>query len=136
MEFSLILSLKFDIGNLVNFFVTKYARKYGIEEKSIPKYVETIKSKYGNYAFPGNIRELENIVERILIFPETTYEENISGISSKGKNVYAGKKMEEIEKEAILDTLEQCNGNKNKAAEMLGISERGIRYKLKDYGID
>lgn len=125
-----------DMENLINYFVLKYARKYGVDEKSIPKYVETIKTRYGNYKFPGNIRELENLVERILIFPDSSYEENVSGISSKGKNSYAGKKMDEIEKEAIIDTLDFCNGNKNRAAEMLGISERGIRYKLKDYGIE
>jgi DNA-binding NtrC family response regulator len=125
-----------DVPNLIKYFVVKYARKYGVDDKNISKYAEKINLKYGNYSFPGNIRELENLVERLLIFPDSSYEENISGVGIKGKNSYAGKKMDDIEKEAIVDTLDFCNGNKNRAAEMLGISERGIRYKLKDYGIE
>ena len=69
------------------------------------------------------MREEKNIIE--------TEEIKLEGKEYK----YAGKSMEQIEKEAIIETLEYCEGNKNQAAKLLGISTRGIRYKLDSYNI-
>lgn len=128
-----------DIPLLIDFFVRKYARKYRLSAENILIYPKILKEKYSAYSFPGNIRELENIVEHFLIFPDMREEKNIietEEIKSEGKEYkYAGKSMEQIEKEAIIETLEYCEGNKNQAAKLLGISTRGIRYKLDSYNI-
>lgn len=128
-----------DIPLLIDFFVRKYARKYRLSAENILIYPKILKEKYSAYSFPGNIRELENIVEHFLIFPDMREEKNIietEEIKLEGKEYkYAGKSMEQIEKEAIIETLEYCEGNKNQAAKLLGISTRGIRYKLDSYNI-
>lgn len=128
-----------DIPLLIDFFVRKYARKYRLSAENILIYPKILKEKYSAYSFPGNIRELENIVEHFLIFPDMKEAKNIKEteeIKAEGKEYkYAGKSMEQIEKEAIIETLEYCEGNKNQAAKLLGISTRGIRYKLDSYNI-
>ncbi len=128
-----------DIPLLIDFFVKKYARKYRLSVENILLYPKILKEKYSAYSFPGNIRELENIVEHFLIFPDMKEAKNIEKteeIKSEGKEFkYAGKSMEQIEKEAIIETLEYCEGNKNQAAKLLRISTRGIRYKLESYNI-
>lgn len=128
-----------DIPLLIDFFVRKYARKYRLSAENILIYPKILKEKYSAYSFPGNIRELENIVEHFLIFPDMREAKNITEteeIKSEGKEYkYAGKSMEQIEKDAIIETLEYCEGNKNQAAKLLGISTRGIRYKLDSYNI-
>lgn len=122
-----------DLFELVNFFVHKYARKYRLSNENIDLYPKIIAKKYSHYSFPGNIRELENIVERFLIFPESAdmiVAHDSTEKPKEGNFLYAGKTLEEIEKEAIAETLRYCNGNKTQAAKMLNISSRGIRYKL------
>ena len=126
-----------DVNLLIDFFVKKYARKYRLSSENIILYPKLMKERYAGYGFPGNIRELENIVEHFLIFPELKNVINIEKqeeIAESGKKYkYAGKTMEQIEREAIYETLEYCEGNKNQAAKLLGISTRGIRYKLEGY---
>lgn len=126
-----------DVNLLIDFFVKKYARKYRLSSENIILYPKLMKERYAGYGFPGNIRELENIVEHFLIFPELKNVINIEKqeeIADSGKKYkYAGKTMEQIEREAIYETLEYCEGNKNQAAKLLGISTRGIRYKLEGY---
>jgi DNA-binding NtrC family response regulator len=122
-----------DLSELIIFFVHKYARKYRLSNENIEIYPKIIAKKYSHYSFPGNIRELENIVERFLIFPESADMIVAHDSTEKpidGDFLYAGKTLEEIEKEAIAETLRYCNGNKTQAAKMLNISSRGIRYKL------
>ena len=122
-----------DLFELISFFVNKYARKYRVSKENIEMYPKIISKKYSHYSFPGNIRELENIVERFLIFPESAdmiVAHDASEKSKEGNFLYAGKTLEEIEREAIAETLRYCNGNKTQAAKMLNISSRGIRYKL------
>ncbi len=93
------------------------------------------------YDYPGNVRELENIVQRAVIltrenvitpeflpFTEKNEENSKIGILRDA--------VEKAERNAIITALKIAEGKKYKAAEILGISERALRYKLKKYGIE
>ena len=99
------------------------------------------------YAFPGNVRELENILERALTMQEgdTLRAEDLSlpesrMDSSPAPGLTPGLPLEDyleqVEREAILKALEQTNGNKTAAARLLGITFRALRYRLKKLGLD
>lgn len=135
---------KGDIPLLVNYFVDKYNLKLN---KQIEKIDKRIFAALERYPFPGNIRELENLIERLVALAEgtsiaiddlqTKYLSSPQHIDSKETLVIGmGSTMKAIEKMSILKTLEYFDGNKKRTAECLGISERNLHYKLKEYEAD
>ena len=99
------------------------------------------------YAFPGNVRELENILERAITL--TTSGEVRAGdiqlrptpagsaAASHSSNAGAlGDHLEDIERDAIIKALEQTRFNKTAAAKVLGMSFRALRYRIKKLGIE
>lgn len=99
------------------------------------------------YDFPGNIRELENILERaitmcdgVVIEASDIVHEGNSGGKSPGKTLANSINLEEyladIEKQVILDALDKTKWNKTAAAKLLGISFRALRYRLDKLGLD
>jgi len=90
----------------------------------------------------GNVRELENVVERAVIMargefvqPEDLPSNMRQDVPSGAMGVTPGQPLSELEKEAIIRTLELTGGNRTEAARMLGIGRRTLQYKLKEYGI-
>jgi two-component system response regulator HydG len=90
----------------------------------------------------GNIRELENVIERALIMTRGEYiqpEDLPANIQDKENmesiGVTPGRPLSEVEKEAIIQTLQLTGANRTEAAKLLGISRRTLQYKLKEYGI-
>ncbi len=94
------------------------------------------------YSWPGNVRELKNSMERAAILApgEWVLPEHLPPAlrGAQGRpsprSGREGKSLAEIEKEAILEALERCGGNRTKAAKVLGISRRKLLYRLKEYG--
>ncbi len=98
-----------------------------------------------SYSWPGNIRELHNILERALILspedrlilpplsPSGAPRQEEQAPAPKGPKRL--KSLEELEREAIEETLKETQGHRRKAAEILGISLRTLQYKLKRYGL-
>jgi two-component system response regulator PilR (NtrC family) len=139
---------KEDIPLLVNHFIRKYSADTGkkIEEIS-PEALELLL----NYDFAGNVRELENIIERSLTLEtsSTITERHIRSylnerMISKSippsleipeEGIDLNKVVEDLEKAFILKALENTGGIKKKAAELLGMNFRAMRYKLAKYGI-
>jgi two-component system response regulator PilR (NtrC family) len=149
---------KGDVPLLVEFFLKKYSKLLGKEVQEISSYALQVLM---NYDFPGNVRELENIIERgvalessNIILPESlTFggtgktkitdperEESIPLLhaASSEEELYdlgIEKVIENLEKRLISHALEKTNGSKMKAADLLKISFRSFRYKVKKYGI-
>ncbi|OGP93833.1 MAG: Fis family transcriptional regulator [Deltaproteobacteria bacterium RBG_16_54_18] len=138
---------KEDITLLMNHFVQKYSTETGKKIEGItPEAMELLVS----YDFPGNVRELENIIERSITLETATTitERHIRSylserMISKGtppsleipeEGIDLNKVVEDLEKAFILKALEQTGGIKKKAAEILGMNFRAMRYKLAKYG--
>jgi len=136
-----------DIPLLVDFF----CQKYRIDKSSKPIVITPGALKaLMNYPFPGNIRELENCIERSLIInAQQISEENLPKqlLVSKAP-VLAGdceipegglpleQLLEDLEKKYLLKALEITGGAKKKAGELLGMSFRSFRYRLAKFGLD
>jgi two-component system response regulator PilR (NtrC family) len=100
------------------------------------------------YGYPGNVRELENILERaITLCANNTVgpgdiqlrEQSVINLPDAGPDETAENlegHLEHIEREAIVRALEQTRYNKTKAAELLGMSFRQLRYRVKKLGIE
>jgi len=98
-----------------------------------------------DYHFPGNVRELENILERAItlcegnIIQETDLRlpSNIAAPpAADSAKVALEPYLDTIEKETIIKALEQTRYNKTAAAKLLGITFRALRYRLKKLGLD
>ena len=96
-----------------------------------------------NYEWPGNIRELRNCVKTMVVLAESEMldisdlpmEIHQTGDSQEEISGLAGVSLNELEKTAVRRTLEMVNGNREMAAKMLGIGERTLYRKIKEYGI-
>ena len=134
---------KEDILPMVEFFIKKYSEENKKPKLEISK--EAVDQLF-KYNFPGNVRELENIIERAVVLSRANIVTlndlpmNIKGFVNEEK---LGKQnlqnlpeqIEELEKRMIYDALKKSDGNQTKAGKLLGITERNLRYKLKKYGI-
>ena len=135
-----------DLKPLAQFFLEKYSQEMGKQITKISSYAVELLKKYD---FPGNIRELENLLERSVALSNTNillpdslalslYKKRwIEGIKDKrfdldevAMGVSLDNILADIEKAYIKKALACSNGNKNKAAELLGISFRSLRYRL------
>jgi two-component system response regulator PilR (NtrC family) len=139
---------KEDIPLLVNHFIRKYSVDTGKEIEGIsPEALELLLG----YDFPGNVRELENIIERSITLETSTIitERHVRSylnerVLSKSippsleipeEGIDLNQVVEDLEKAFILKALEQTAGVKKKAAEILGMNFRAMRYKLAKYGL-
>jgi two-component system NtrC family response regulator len=132
-------SRKGDIPALVSHFIDLYA---GLARKEITGVTPGTLSALFAYDWPGNVRELANVVERA-VGSASGHEITADDLApvlhgarpdeSTASALIPGATLFEIEREAILRTLDQCGGSTARAAEVLGVSIRKIQYRLKEY---
>ncbi len=96
-------------------------------------------TKLLQYHWPGNIRELRNVVERAVILCKgeitvADLPDNVRVLGAGSDGGEAGS-LRGRERAMILQTLERCGNNRRLAAEQLGISRRTLQYRLKEYGL-
>jgi two-component system response regulator HydG len=126
-----------DILPLAMHFLTRFASENG---SAVEAFDEAATEKLLTYRWPGNVRELENAVERAVVLcasARITVEDLPHEISPASKSVVRvpGSTLEEIERNAIVSTLEACGGSTAQAAQMLDVSVRKVQYKLHEYGL-
>jgi two-component system response regulator AtoC len=136
-----------DIAVLAEYFVQRFCRELGRPAVTLhPAALATMKA----YAWPGNVRELKNVIERVVlleaddeILPEHLPAEmtrggaGAAGAAAGAEPFPAGqvRPLAEIEKMAIEHALRECDGNKTRAATLLGMSRQTLRTKLKEYAL-
>ena len=126
-----------DIEPLLRYFVSEFARKLN---KPIPNIDKEAITSLKNYSFPGNVRELKNMVERALILCKSeslTESDFITNSSTKMESqpTKVNFNLEENELSLIRLALKEKNYNQNKTAELLGITRDSLIRRLKKYGI-
>ncbi|MHB8631637.1 MAG: sigma-54-dependent transcriptional regulator [Candidatus Limnocylindria bacterium] len=140
---------KEDIPSLVEHFLAKHrysatAQPAAISEEAIRRLME--------YNWPGNVRELENVIERAVVLSrgqiitsrELPFGDHEAGegedgegeADAKGDSSFFKKSVAQFEKDLIMKALRDANGNRSKAAEMLGIYRRLLYAKIKEYGLE
>ncbi|MBN2724223.1 MAG: sigma-54-dependent Fis family transcriptional regulator [Deltaproteobacteria bacterium] len=130
-----------DIHMLAEFFLIRYAKRFGIKKKILSEEALLLME---DYDWPGNIRELENLMERMSLICEGDLigTDEISLTSNSGQSIedeadiFSIKKSVRIlEKKLISRALEETHGRKGEAAKLLEISSRALLYKLKEYNM-
>jgi two-component system response regulator PilR (NtrC family) len=141
-----------DLKLLAHHFIEKYSKEMGKEVSKVSSYAIDLLKKYN---FPGNVRELENLIERSVALSSTNIllpdslamsihkRRWIEGIQNKRfdldevpNGVSLDDILAEIERSYLTKAMECTSGNKNKAAELLGITFRSFRYRLDKLDIE
>ncbi len=127
-----------DVVLLAEHFLRRFARE---NDRRIDGFSDAARAKLVAHRWPGNVRELENAIERAVVFTEGDVVEaealpfEAAPASIEGGPRIPGATMAELEKHAILATLEAVGGSTSRAADMLDISARTIQYRLHEYGV-
>ncbi|MBU3931170.1 MAG: sigma 54-interacting transcriptional regulator, partial [Proteobacteria bacterium] len=133
---------KEDIPVLIDHFLKRYAEE---NRKGIDGLSREAQDLLLKYDYPGNVRELENIIERAVVIAREDVisvedlpfregmEDALEGRRAE-ESLLRGS-IEELEKKLIVEAMEKAGDHQTRAAELLGISERMLRYKLKKYGL-
>lgn len=138
-----------DIPLLAGHFLQKYSERFSKQIQTISKEAMDLLKKYD---FPGNVRELENIIERTValesgatVLPESlpqfvntpTGRKMVSsdGIEITDEGIDLQKVLDQLEKELLVKAIHQANGVKKRAAKLLGITFRSMRYRVEKFSL-
>ncbi len=122
---------------LTEYLVLRAAQQIG---RTVSRVEQEVHAAFAGYDWPGNIRELQNVIERAVILSSGRI--TLSDLPElirrpvKRTAVTTDGNLQDLEREAILEVLAQCDGNRRLAAERLGISKRTLQYRLKAYGLE
>jgi two-component system response regulator HydG len=131
-----------DVPLLLEHFMGELAAEHGREITGI---APEARAALARYSWPGNVRELRNVVENMVLLARGTVlglddiPVSVGGSSSTdsiaGGYELTGRSLAEVERDLIATNLELVSGNRQKAAKMLGIGERTLYRKIKEYGL-
>ncbi|MEM7625909.1 MAG: sigma-54 dependent transcriptional regulator [Planctomycetota bacterium] len=132
-----------DIPLLTRHFVTHYARQM---EKDVPAVAEDVQMLLMQHDWPGNVRQLMNVIQNMVVIadgdtleprhlPPEVAQAKAGGGDTAGSVNTGGMSLDHLEKQAIREALRTTAGNREQAAKMLGIGERTLYRKLKEYGL-
>jgi len=129
-----------DLQPLVRHFLARFNREFGMHVLDLAPEVWTLLK---NYPWPGNIREMENVIERafnlldgqVIEVDDLPLYLRTHGTKRSPGGTTLPRLLEQVEREAVLEALTACSGNKVKAARLLGISRAWLYKKMKQYAI-
>ena len=132
-----------DIPLLVDHFLGELARQHGRDVRALSPEARTVLQ---GYAWPGNVRELRNVVENMVLLarsdvidlddvPEPVRSAPRTQRTATAGSSLAGRSLEDLERELIAANLAHTGGNRQKAAAVLGIGERTLYRKIREYGL-
>ena len=132
---------KEDLPTLVDFFLKN--SRFGNSAQQIKRVDPRVLDVFSNYEWPGNIRELQNTIERLKILSENNeicledipFTMRMPKVRTEGSDFNLDLPLEDVEKSHILRTLAYNHGNKTKTAQSLGITIKTLYNKLHRYGI-
>ncbi len=130
---------KEDVAELLDYFIKQFNDENGFAVEGAD---ENAVAKLVNYRWPGNIRELQNMVERAVVLQKSGWlkpdcfplGDPLQSPASRVDGIASGITVAEMEKRLIIRTLDDCANSRTKAADLLGISVRTLRNKLQEYG--
>ncbi len=133
-----------DMDLLIDHFLKEFTTSH---DRKISSITPAVRKLLRQYSWPGNVRELKNVIESMVVIDtdgvldvdDLTEDIQAATITAPGERPAAtdsllGKPLEDIEKHFIVETLKLSGGNREEAARMLGIGERTLYRKLKEYG--
>ena len=132
-----------DVPLLIDHFVSSLAREHGRDVRGITPEARALLVRY---AWPGNVRELRNALETMVLLtrhdvldvddvPESIQQATGQPGREKGHYELAGRPLADVERDLIEATLKLTEGNRQKAAKLMGIGERTLYRKLSEYGL-
>ncbi len=129
-----------DIPLIATHYAKLYSQQIG---RTPPNFSPQVISALVNFDWPGNVRQLINVVQNMVVIsrgdviemPDVPLEIHASDHVAQYQTPQKGLSLDQMEKHAIRDALKETSGNREKAAEMLGIGERTLYRKLKEYGL-
>jgi DNA-binding NtrC family response regulator len=129
-----------DVPLLASYFVDMYNREF---RKRVRGLATSARAALERYSWPGNIRELRNAIERAMLLAtgeslepgDFTVPTSATSTASQFKLPPEGVRLEELERQLLVQALERVGGNQSRAAELLGINRDQVRYRVEKFGI-
>jgi len=143
LELAPLRERKSDLPLLIDHYIGELSRAHGRSVRGISAEARTLLLRYD---WPGNVRELRNAIENMVLLarsevlgvedvPESVRGATGAGAGGAGGFELAGRSLEELERELIRVNLKLYDGNREKTAKVLGIGERTLYRKIKEYGL-
>ena len=127
-----------DVALLANFYIDQFNREF---RKKIRGLSPAAVSLLEHYQWPGNVRELRNAIERAMLLVDRSYLEPQDFTLTRSVSPVEfvlppdGVKLEEVERQLLVQALERAGGNQTQAAQLLGVNRDQVRYRIEKFGL-
>jgi transcriptional regulator with PAS, ATPase and Fis domain len=127
-----------DVALLASFYIDQFNREF---RKKIRGMTPAAVSLLEHYQWPGNVRELRNAIERAMLLVDRSYLEPQDFTLTRSVSPVEfvlppdGVKLEEVERQLLVQALERAGGNQTQAAQLLGVNRDQVRYRIEKFGL-
>jgi DNA-binding NtrC family response regulator len=128
-----------DVPLLTSYFIDHYNREFGRRVQGLSPAAITVLDRYN---WPGNVRELRNVIERAMLLSTRDWieAEDLMGLTRPATAApfelpAEGVKLEDLERQLLMQALERSGGNQSRTAELLGLNRDQVRYRIDKFGL-